>query len=116
MKVHQLNASWPATRKASYVRHAVREYEIHKSLQHTNIVALVDIFEIDANTFATVLELCTGGDLDTYLKEHQESFSWNDHGLDIEAKLWSCQRCFPTWVAQFFLFVMFCFCFWGVFF
>lgn len=71
VKVHQLNASWPAARKASYVRHAVREYEIHKALRHTNIVALVDIFEIDANTFATVLELCTGGDLDTYLKENQ---------------------------------------------
>ncbi|KAK9835820.1 hypothetical protein WJX74_008661 [Apatococcus lobatus] len=71
VKLHQLSTSWPAARKASYVRHAVREYEIHKGLRHTNIVALEDIFEINANTFATVLELCTGGDLDTYLKENQ---------------------------------------------
>ncbi|KAK9862138.1 hypothetical protein WJX84_000682 [Apatococcus fuscideae] len=71
VKVHQLNVAWPTARKAAYVRHAVREYEIHKCLRHTNIVALLDIFEIDANTFATVLELCTGGDLDTYLKENQ---------------------------------------------
>lgn len=33
-------------------------------------MALLDIFEVDANTFATVLQLCTGGDLDTHLKEH----------------------------------------------
>lgn len=31
---------------------------------------LLDIFEVDANTFATVLELCPGGDLDSHLKEH----------------------------------------------
>jgi serine/threonine protein kinase len=38
--------------------------------RHPNIVNLLDIFEVDANTFATVLELCPGGDLDTHLKEH----------------------------------------------
>jgi serine/threonine protein kinase len=53
------------------VKHAVREYNIHKALAHTRIVALLDIFEIDTNTFATVLELCKGGDLDSHLKEHQ---------------------------------------------
>ena len=48
----------------------VREYNIHKQLRHPRIVALLDIFEIDNNTFATVLELCGGGDLDWHLKEH----------------------------------------------
>lgn len=42
-----------------------------KGLSHARIVALLDIFEIDTNTFATVLELCKGGDLDKHLKEHQ---------------------------------------------
>ena len=70
VKVHQLNRAWSEARKASYVRHAVREYSIHKALRHPNVVRLLDIFEVDANTFATVLELCPGGDLDSHLKEH----------------------------------------------
>ena len=31
----------------------------------------MDIFEIDNNTFATVLELVEGGDLDAYCKLHE---------------------------------------------
>lgn len=42
----------------------VREYHIHRALHHPRVVALLDIFEVDNNTFATVLELCAGGDLD----------------------------------------------------
>ena len=49
----------------------MREYNIHKRLHHPRIVSLIDIFEIDNNTFATVLELCTGGDLDSYLQQHE---------------------------------------------
>lgn len=30
----------------SYVRHAIREYNIHRGLRHANIVALLDIFEV----------------------------------------------------------------------
>lgn len=70
VKIHQLTASWSEAKKSSYVKHATREFNIHKSLQHPLIVALLDIFELDANSFATVLELCTGGDLDCHLKEH----------------------------------------------
>ena len=70
VKVHQLTSSWSEAKKSSYVKHATREFDIHKNLQHPTIVALLDIFELDANSFATVLELCTGGDLDGHLKEH----------------------------------------------
>jgi tousled-like kinase len=73
VKIHQLNSTWSEAKKSSYVKHAIREYHIHKSLCHPNIVALRDIFEVDNNTFATVLEMCTGGDLDTHLKEHNVS-------------------------------------------
>ena len=45
-QIHQLNSTWSESRKASYVRHAVREYTIHKALAHTNIVSLSDIFEV----------------------------------------------------------------------
>ncbi len=69
VKIHQLNPGWGEAKKQAYVRHAVRECSIHKDLQHPCIVALHDIFEIDAETFATVLELCEGGDLEGYLRD-----------------------------------------------
>lgn len=50
-------------------RHALREYNIHKSLDHPRIVKLYDVFEIDTNSFCTVLEYCDGHDLDFYLKQ-----------------------------------------------
>ncbi len=33
-------------------------------------MGLLDIFELDSCTFATVLELCEGGDLDSHLQSH----------------------------------------------
>ncbi|CAN1187288.1 Serine/threonine-protein kinase TOUSLED [Linum perenne] len=67
-KLHGLNAQWSEDKKQSYVRHAIREYNIHKTLVHNHIVRLWDIFEIDQNTFCTVLEYCSGKDLDAVLK------------------------------------------------
>ena len=60
-KLHHLNPNWPEARKQSYVRHTVREYHIHKALDHPNVVRLHDVFELDANTFCTVLDFCPGG-------------------------------------------------------
>ncbi|KAI5667159.1 hypothetical protein M9H77_17012 [Catharanthus roseus] len=70
-KLHGLNAQWSEEKKQSYIRHAIREYNIHKTLVHQNIVRLWDIFEIDQNTFCTVLEYCSGKDLDAVLKSTQ---------------------------------------------
>ncbi|KAK8931257.1 Serine/threonine-protein kinase TOUSLED [Platanthera zijinensis] len=67
-KLHSLNAQWSEEKKQSYIRHAIREYDIHKTLVHAHIVHLWDIFEIDHNTFCTVLEYCSGKDLDAILK------------------------------------------------
>ncbi|XP_058004535.1 serine/threonine-protein kinase TOUSLED isoform X5 [Hevea brasiliensis] len=67
-KLHGLNAQWSEDKKQSYIRHAIREYNIHKTLVHNHIVRLWDIFEIDQNTFCTVLEYCSGKDLDAVLK------------------------------------------------
>lgn len=53
----------------SFLRHAIREYNIQKKLNHPRIVRLYDVFEIDANSFCTVLEYCDGHDLDFYLKQ-----------------------------------------------
>lgn len=33
-KIHQLNGQWSELKKASYVKHSVREYHIHKKLHH----------------------------------------------------------------------------------
>lgn len=54
-----------------FYRHALREYNIHKALDHPRVVKLYDVFEIDANSFCTVLEYCDGHDLDFYLKQHK---------------------------------------------
>ncbi|KAL1189061.1 Serine/threonine-protein kinase TOUSLED [Cardamine amara subsp. amara] len=67
-KLHGLNAQWSEEKKLSYIRHANRECEIHKSLVHHHIVRLWDKFHIDMHTFCTVLEYCSGKDLDAVLK------------------------------------------------
>jgi hypothetical protein len=67
-KVHQLNPAWTHERKANYTKRATREYNIHKTLQHPRIVALLDVFAINSDAFATVLEYADGQDLDMYLK------------------------------------------------
>jgi len=54
--------------KDCYIKHAVRENEIYKNIKHPKVVNHYDTFEIDSNTFCTVLELCTGPDLYTHLK------------------------------------------------
>ena len=69
-KLHQLSNLWKEERKASYVKHAIREVNIHKRLRHANVVAHLDVFEIDAESFCTVLELCKGPDLEHVLRQH----------------------------------------------
>ena len=67
-KLHQLHPNWAEEKKRSYVRHSMREYEIHKQLQHSHIVRLRNVFEVDENTLCTVLDLCEGQDLDALLR------------------------------------------------
>lgn len=64
VKIHQLNSQWSEERKASYIKHVTREYTIHRDMRHPRVVQLFDVFEIDINSFATVLEYCKGIDLD----------------------------------------------------
>jgi serine/threonine protein kinase len=40
-------------------------------MKHPRVVQLFDVFEIDMNSFATVLEYCRGIDLDEKLKRHK---------------------------------------------
>ncbi|XP_037085167.1 LOW QUALITY PROTEIN: serine/threonine-protein kinase tousled-like 2, partial [Pollicipes pollicipes] len=70
-KVHQLNKDWKDDKKANYIKHALREYNIHRTLNHPRVVEHYDAFEIDSNSFCTVMEYCSGHDLDFYLKQHK---------------------------------------------
>ena len=68
VKIHQLDPRWSESKKENYTKHVSREYEIHRDVRHPRIVSLYDVFEIDNDSFATVLECCKGTDLDTLLK------------------------------------------------
>lgn len=71
-KFHILNTNWSQERKKSYNRHATRELGIQKSLNHPNVVSLIDHFDLeDDGGFCTVLENCDGGDLDMHIKKHK---------------------------------------------
>ena len=69
VKVHTTNPGWKESRKRHYIKHAVREYEIHRCLEHPHVVRLIDVFTLSDDSFATVMELCKGPDLDAVLKE-----------------------------------------------
>ncbi|KAI6238823.1 BMA-TLK-1, isoform e [Aphelenchoides fujianensis] len=70
-KIHHVSKDWSESKKANYVKHAMREKDIHKKLNHPQIVSLYDLFTIDNDSFCTVLEYCDGNDLDFYLKMHK---------------------------------------------
>lgn len=69
VKIHQLDPRWSDEKKENYTKHVSREYEIHRNVRHPRIVSLLGVFEVDANSFCTVLELCEGTDLETLLKQ-----------------------------------------------
>ena len=62
-KIHHCNKEWREEKKQNYIKHACREYEIHKQLAHSRIVKLFDVFEISQDSFCTVMEYCDGNDL-----------------------------------------------------
>ena len=68
-KIHQLHSSWTEVGKNNYIKHALRENNIHNTLKHSNIVKFYDTVEIDKNSFCTVLEFCEGGDLSIFIKK-----------------------------------------------
>lgn len=70
-KIHQLEQSWNENVKELYIRHTIRENQIYQKINHDKVVKYYDTVEmIDNNSFATVLELCSGPDLSFYLKQN----------------------------------------------
>lgn len=70
-KLHQLNQNWSAEIKDNYIKHTIRENQIHQQINHPKIVKHYDTIEIDNNSFCTILEYCTGPDLAAYLKQNK---------------------------------------------
>lgn len=70
-KIHHFDDSWSDQVKDDYIKHALRENEIHKELNNRRVVKHYDTVEIDHNSFCTILELCSGPDLYNYLKENK---------------------------------------------
>lgn len=69
-KIHRINKEWSTSTRENYVKHAKRELDIMKTLDHPRLTKLFNIFEQDASTFVSVQELSEGTDLDTYLKRY----------------------------------------------
>lgn len=69
-KVHQLASNWSEPKKQSFLRHMLRENEIHKGLSHPRILRAHDSFELDNLTVVSVLDLCNGTDLDVVLRKN----------------------------------------------
>jgi tousled-like kinase len=68
VKIHQLNPGWSEAKRVNYVKHATREFQIHRKLDCPYIVKQFDVFGIEEESFATVLEWCDSPDLDYRLK------------------------------------------------
>lgn len=71
-KIHHFDDSWTDQVKDDYIKHALRENEIHKELNNRRVVKHFDTVEIDHNSFCTILEQCSGPDLYNYLKENKQ--------------------------------------------
>eukprot|EP00746_Dinoflagellata_sp_MGD_P000999 gnl/MRDRNA2_/MRDRNA2_101859_c0_seq1.p1 gnl/MRDRNA2_/MRDRNA2_101859_c0~~gnl/MRDRNA2_/MRDRNA2_101859_c0_seq1.p1 ORF type:complete len:686 (-),score=156.81 gnl/MRDRNA2_/MRDRNA2_101859_c0_seq1:33-2090(-) len=70
VKIHELDKNMTDPQRQSYIKRAMREHEIQKSLKNSRIVHLSDCFPISNMAFATVLELCEGDTLDQYMKKN----------------------------------------------
>jgi len=70
VKIHELAEDMNDQQRRSYIRHAMREHDIQKTLKHPRVVTLWDCFPISAKAFGMALELCEGEALDEYMKRH----------------------------------------------
>jgi len=70
VKIHELGKEMTEQQCQSYIRRAMREYDIQKTLKHPRVVNLLECFGISLKAFATVLELCDGETLDEHMKRY----------------------------------------------
>lgn len=70
VKIHELGKEMSDQQRQLYIRRAMREVDIQKTLQHPRVVTMQDCFPISTKAFGTVLQLCEGETLDEYLRIH----------------------------------------------
>lgn len=70
VKIHELGKEMSDQQRQSYIRRAMREYDIQKKLNHPRVVTLLDCFVVSPKAFGTVLELCEGETLDEHMKRY----------------------------------------------
>lgn len=70
-KIHRVQREWSAQTRAHYLRHAERELEIMRSLDHPHLTRLHNVFQLSETMFVSVMEFSEGMDLDTYLKRYR---------------------------------------------
>lgn len=66
-KLYTLKNNLTKEMSENYLKHTIREIEIHKLINSDNIVKQLNVFNIDKTSFATILEYCNGGDLNYYM-------------------------------------------------
>jgi tousled-like kinase len=67
-KVHKVNRQWSTAAQRNYLKHAERELEIQRQLDHPRLMKLYDVFQFDSTTFVSVMEYSGGEDLERRLK------------------------------------------------
>lgn len=70
-KIHHIQREWSAQTRAHYLRHAQRELDIMRSLDHPHLTRMYDVFSRGDSMFISVMEYSHGMDLDTYLKRYR---------------------------------------------
>ncbi|EPY30996.1 tousled-like kinase [Strigomonas culicis] len=67
-KIHRVSRDWSAQTRGHYLRHAERELEITRQLDHPHLTRLYQVFPLSDSMFVSVMEYSKGTDLDTLLK------------------------------------------------
>ncbi|GKT26394.1 hypothetical protein ADUPG1_013346 [Aduncisulcus paluster] len=72
VKLSEISSTWSQNHRAFFVRHAVRESDVLKTLtsmtHHNHVVRLYDGFTLGDDCLVLVLEYCGGGDLFNYMR------------------------------------------------
>ncbi|KAJ1610074.1 protein kinase [Cryptosporidium canis] len=67
-KIHELTPDMTEHERMVCVERVSNEIKLHRDLKHPNIVNMLHCFEVDNDRLVTIMELCDGPDLDTFIK------------------------------------------------
>ncbi|KAH8740723.1 hypothetical protein FG386_002685 [Cryptosporidium ryanae] len=67
-KIHELTPDMTEHERIVCVERVSNEIKLHRDLKHPNIVNMLHCFEVDNDRLVTIMELCDGPDLDTFIK------------------------------------------------